>query len=159
LLRSAAIPLTSEPPKRSLKFRLVLALQKYLLNPPVRALMAIGLAPPVYALLETKGRKTGKPRVTPVGNGLVGDQFWIVTEHGTRAGYVKNIQHDPRVRVKVRRGLTIRWREGTAHLLPDDPPRERQRMLSRGHPGRTLNAFVVRTLGTSHLTIRIDLDR
>jgi len=28
--------------------------------------------------LETIGRKTGKPRRTPVGNGLVGKQFWIV---------------------------------------------------------------------------------
>jgi deazaflavin-dependent oxidoreductase (nitroreductase family) len=136
------------------KRRLVHALQKYLLNPPIRAAMQRGLVPPGYALLETKGRKTGKPRVTPVGDGLEGDSFWIVTEHGRQAGYVRNLIADPRVRLKLRSG----WRTGTARVLEDDDPRERQRLLARRHPSRRLNAFVVRALGTEHLTIRIDLD-
>jgi hypothetical protein len=50
----------------------------------------------------------------------------------------------------------LRW--GTAHLVAEDDPRQRQRQISRGKPGRALNAFVVRTLGTSLLTVRIDLD-
>ena len=69
-----------------MKHRIVHALQKYLLNPPIRLLFALGLAPPGYALLETIGRKTGKPRHTPVGDGRVGKQFWIVAEHGMKAG-------------------------------------------------------------------------
>ena len=141
-----------------MKHRIVHLLQKYVLNPPVRGLFAVGILPPSYALIETRGRKTGKPRVTPVGNGRVGDTFWIVTEHGRKAGYVRNLMHDPRVRVKVREGVRVRWRTGTAHVLPDDDPRERQRMLARGHPGRWLNAFVVRAMGTELLTVRIDLD-
>ena len=140
------------------KRRLVHALQKYLLNPPVRWALSVGLVPPSYALLETRGRKSGKPRQTPVGNGLVGDTLWIVAEHGTKAGYVRNIQANPRVRVKLREGLKLRWREGTAQALPDDDPRERQRTVAKGHPGRALNAFVVRTMGTELLTVRIDLD-
>jgi hypothetical protein len=32
------------------------------------------------ALLEIVGRKTGKLRRTPVGNGRIGAQFWIVAE-------------------------------------------------------------------------------
>jgi hypothetical protein len=34
------------------------------------------------ALLETVGHRSGLRRVTPVTNGLDGDVFWIVTEHG-----------------------------------------------------------------------------
>jgi deazaflavin-dependent oxidoreductase (nitroreductase family) len=116
--------------------------------------MRAGMVPPGYVLLETLGRKSGKRRVTPVGNGLVGDTLWIVTEHGRKAGYVRNLTANPRVRVRFRSG----WREGTAQVVEGDDPRERQRMLARGHPSRRLNAWVVRVLGTEHLTVRIDLD-
>ncbi len=85
-----------------MKHRIVHLLQKYFLNPPIKILFAIGIVPPGYALLETVGRKTGKPRRTPVGDGLVGNQFWIVAEHGVKAGYVRNIQTNPRVRLKLR---------------------------------------------------------
>jgi deazaflavin-dependent oxidoreductase (nitroreductase family) len=117
-----------------MKHRIVHFLQKYLFNPPIKLLFAIGLVPPGYALLETTGRKTGKPRRTPVGNGLVGKQFWIVTEHGQKAGYVRNIVGNPRVRLKLRNGLRACWYTGTAHLLPDDDPRERQRWLTNQVP-------------------------
>jgi deazaflavin-dependent oxidoreductase (nitroreductase family) len=53
-----------------------------------------------------KSRKTGKPRRTPVGDGRVGGQFWIVAEHDMQAGYVRNIAQNQRVRVKVRDGRT-----------------------------------------------------
>lgn len=141
-----------------MKRRIVHAFQKYVLNPPVRLAMGRGIVPPGYSLLETLGRTTGKPRCTPVGGALDGDTVWVVAEHGRAAGYVRNIQDNPRVRVKVRSGRRVEWRTGTAHVLADDDPRERQRLLSRGHPGRALNAFVVRTVGTDLLTVRIDLD-
>jgi deazaflavin-dependent oxidoreductase (nitroreductase family) len=136
------------------KYRLVHTLQHRVLNPPIRAALKAGFAPPGYVLLETTGRKSGQPRRTPVGNGLVGNTFWIVAEHGRRAGYVRNIEANPRVRIKLRRG----WVAGTGHVLPGDDPLERQRRLGRGHPLRAMNAFVVRTLGTDLLTVRIDLD-
>ncbi len=88
-----------------MKHRIVHLLQKYFLNPPIKLLFAIGIARPGYALLETLGRKTGKPRRTPVGDGCVGNQFWIVAEHGVKAGYVRNIQTNPRVRLKLREGV------------------------------------------------------
>jgi hypothetical protein len=68
-----------------MKHRIVQTLQKYVLNPPIKMLFAIGLVPPGYALLETIGRKTGKARSTPVGDARVGDRFWIVAEHGMNA--------------------------------------------------------------------------
>lgn len=138
------------------KFRAVTFVQKRLLNPVVRPLLERGVPLPGYALLETTGRTTGLARTTPVGDGLEGSTFWIVAEHGRRAAYVRNIAADPRVRVRVRG----RWRAGTAHLLPDDEPRERQRMLA-ARPGRGLrtriNSASVRRLGTDLLTVRIDL--
>lgn len=118
-------------------------------NPVTRRLLEHGLAPRTHALLETTGRKSGLPRRVPVGNGLRDGHFWIVTEHGYGADYVKNIQHDPRVRVKVGR----RWLTGTAHLLPDDDVAARLRFLKR-----PVNDALVRLVGTEHLTIRVDLE-
>jgi deazaflavin-dependent oxidoreductase (nitroreductase family) len=141
-----------------MNLRVVHFLQKYLLNPPIKLLFAIGLAPPGYALLETTGRKTGKPRRTPVGNGLVGGQFWVVAEHGQKAGYVRNIAISPRVRLKLRDGLRARWYTGTAHLLSEDDPRERQRWLANQLLSSARNAAAVRFFGTQLLTVRIDLD-
>ena len=51
-------------------------------TPPIKLLFALGIVPPGYALLETIGRKTGKTRRTPVGDGRLGKQFWLVAEHG-----------------------------------------------------------------------------
>jgi F420H(2)-dependent quinone reductase len=61
-----------------MKLRLVRAVQRYALNPPVKALFRLGLVPPGYALLETVGRRSGRPRQTPVGDGLIDQTFWIV---------------------------------------------------------------------------------
>ena len=137
---------------------IVHALQKYLLNPPIKLLFTVGIVPPGYALLETIGRKSGKPRRTPVGNGAVGNEFWIVAEHGMEAGYVRNIARNPSVRVKFHHGMMTKWRTGTAHLMPADNPLDRQRWLAKQKPGSGSNAAVVRMMGTTLLTVRIDLD-
>lgn len=122
------------------------AVAKYLVNPVVSRVAGYV---PWWALLETRGRKSGKPIRNPVGNGLEGATFWIVAEHGNQAGYVKNIKANPIVRVRV----GGRWRSGTAHVLPDDDARERQRSMRR------FNALFVRLMSTDLLTIRIDLDQ
>jgi deazaflavin-dependent oxidoreductase (nitroreductase family) len=131
------------------KRRLSTWLTTRVVNPMVRRLLERGIAPKSVALLETIGRRSGEPRRTPVGNGLRGSEFWIVTEHGRRAAYVRNIEANPRVRVKVGR----RWHEGAAHILPDEDPYERMRKL-----GRPANDTLVRLVGTEHLVIRVDLD-
>jgi deazaflavin-dependent oxidoreductase (nitroreductase family) len=132
------------------KRRLVTALQVGVLNRPVRALAARGLAPGV-ALLETTGRRSGRPRRTPVTDGLdrTTDTFWIVAEQGRSAGYVRNVEAQPRVRVRTRGG----WRGGTAHVLADDDAAARLRTLPR------LSAAAIRAMGTELVTVRIDLDR
>ena len=141
-----------------MKHRIVHTIQKYILNPPIKLALAMGLPLPGYALLETTGRKSGKSRRTPVGDGRIGKQFWLVAEHGMKAGYVLNMEHNPRVRLKLRLGLMARWHTGTAQLLPDDDPRERQRWLATHLPSSAGNARAVRLFGTQLLTVRIDLD-
>lgn len=106
-----AAPGSSSTPRRAegsgaRKRTLVIWFERHVQNPPIRAALRSGLPLPMFALLETTGRKTGMPRQNPVINGLDGDQFWIVAEHGRNAHYVRNLEADPRVRVKVGR----RWR-------------------------------------------------
>ncbi len=119
------------------------------LNPLVNAAARAGLPLPVVVILETTGRRSGKPRRVPLGKALDGDTLWVVAEHGRKASYVRNIEANPRVRVRIGR----RWRTGTAHVLADDDWRERQRRL----PNK-LNSAVVRAMATAPVTVRVDLD-
>jgi F420H(2)-dependent quinone reductase len=93
-----------------------------------------------------------------VGYGCIGNQCWLVAEHGTKAGYVRNIERDPHVRLKLRERLRYQWHTGTAYLLSDDDPRERQHWLASQLPSSAGNARAVRLFGTQLLTVRIDLD-
>ncbi|MGW7817188.1 nitroreductase/quinone reductase family protein [Streptomyces puniciscabiei] len=129
------------PGHSPLKHRLVTGFQRHLANPLNRRL-------PFQTLLETTGRTSGLPRRTPVGGRRVGRSFWLVSEFGHRSQYVRNIQADPRVRVRI----GGHWHTGTAHLLPDDDPVARLRSLPR------FNSAAVRAFGTDLLTIRVDLD-
>jgi len=134
---------------RALKRRVSKFVTVRLVNPVVRPLLEHARLPG-WALLETTGRRSGRPRRVPLGDGLRGDAFWIVTEHGWAADYVKNIQAEPRVRVKARG----RWRTGTARILEDDDPATRLKWL-----GRPVNDSMLLAVGTQQLTIRVDLDR
>ena len=131
------------------KRRVSTFLSTRLFNPVVKGAVRLGIPPPWVVILETTGRKSGEPRRTPVGKSIVGDTLWIVAEHGRKAGYVRNIEANPRVRVKVGR----KWRTGTAHPMPEDDPRERQRKM----PNK-MNAAAVRAMGSDLLTVRVDLD-
>lgn len=53
-----------------------------LIDRVTRLALRAGLGRRSKALIETVGRKSGHPRVTPVTNGLDGDIFSIVIEHG-----------------------------------------------------------------------------
>jgi deazaflavin-dependent oxidoreductase (nitroreductase family) len=135
--------------RKALKRRASRALSVRVFNPVMRRALEAGLVPRGVALLETTGRRSGQPRRVPVGDGLRGEHFWIVTEHGRHAQYVRNIERDPRVRVKVGR----RWYTGTAHILPDDDPHARLRWLRR-----PINDTGLRAMASELLVIRVDLD-
>ncbi len=99
-------------------------------------------------MIETTGRKSGKPRRTAVGGRVVDNQFWMVSEHGDHSDYVRNIKADPRVRVRI----GGQWRSGTAHLLPDNDAVQRLGDLPK------LNSAAARMMGSDLLTIRVDLN-
>ncbi|KFU83273.1 deazaflavin-dependent oxidoreductase, nitroreductase family [Amycolatopsis lurida] len=124
-----------------IKHRVATTFQRHVGNPILVRL-------PSQPVLETTGRRSGEPRRTPIGGRRVGRSFWIVSEFGEKSQYVRNIQADPRVRVR----LKGRWHTGTARLLPEDDPRARLKTLP------TVNSAAVRAIGTNLLTIRVDLD-
>lgn len=134
---------------RSRKYRIVTTVER-ISNRLTRFALRRGIAPRAFALLETTGRRTGRPRHTPVGNGCVGDVFWIVAAHGVQADWVLNLQAHPAVRVKIGRG----WRTGIAVVLPDDDALARSRTLPH-----QWDAALGRLMASSPLTIRIDLDQ
>ncbi|MBB5855086.1 nitroreductase/quinone reductase family protein [Amycolatopsis umgeniensis] len=124
-----------------IKHRVATTFQRHVGNPLLVRL-------PNQPILETTGRKSGVPRQTPIGGRRVGREFWIVSEFGEKSHYVRNIQADPRVRLRLKGQLHT----GTARLLPDDDPRARLKALPR------FNSAAVQAIGTDLLTIRVDLD-
>jgi deazaflavin-dependent oxidoreductase (nitroreductase family) len=125
---------------QQLKRRIVHTAQRLVVNP-------VGRRSP-STMLETIGRKSGQPRRTAIGGRVIGNQFWMVSEHGEHSHYVSNIKANPAVRLRIRG----QWRSGTARLLPEDDAHERLRSL----PG--FNSALVRLMGSDLLTIRVDLD-
>jgi len=140
--------------------RLVQRFDDKVIKPLMRALLRAGLAPSAFALLETTGRKTGRRRLTPVGNGLIGDTFWLIAARGRSADYVCNLVDDPAVRVKIGR----RWYCGTAALLPgDDPAHRLEEILShfgwlRRFDARALQSSIA-LAGATPVTVKIDIER
>ena len=132
-------------------------LQKSVINPLDRLAFTLRVPPPGDALLETRGRRTGRRRVTPVCDGTEGDTFWIIAQHGRSTDYVRNIEADPHVRVKGSLARTG-WRTGTAHVLDDDDAVERVRELSRGNHWLAVCLQASTSIGTDPLTVRVDLD-
>ena len=139
------------PPRR----RTIHPVQKSVVNPVIRLAFRLGIPDPGDALLETTGRRTGQPRLTPICEGLEGETFWLIAESGRQADWVRNIEANPRVR--VRSDTRADWRTGTAHIVDDDPE-ERRRILARGSLGRRLCISASKAMATSPLTVRIDLD-
>ena len=102
---------------------------------------------PGWVVLETTGRRTGKARRVPVGGRMMGGSVWIVAADPGEAGYVRNLQADPRVRVRT----GGRWRDGLAELVPDDDARRR---MFRINP---LNGLFIGIAGRDHLTIQVQV--
>ncbi|RDI46289.1 nitroreductase/quinone reductase family protein [Nocardia mexicana] len=127
--------------RRDIQHRLVTTFQRNVGNPMLRRLGA-------QTLLETTGRVSGQPRITPIGGRRSGNSFWFVSEFGERSQYIRNIRADNRVRLR----LHGQWHTGTAHVAPDDDPRARLKALPRA------NSTVVAAFGTDLLSVRIDLD-
>lgn len=132
---------------RKRRFRRTRLLQRYLLNPPLKLSAWAGLLPG-HVLVETTGRRSGKRRRTVVGMNIDGDTGWVVAEHGRQAGYVRNLEADPNVRVRVGRA----WRPARARIVAEDDPQARLDTFSRPS-----HVAAVRRFGTDLMSVRFDL--
>lgn len=86
-----------------------------------RVLYAIGLGPVIgriILLLTTTGRKSGKKRVTPLQYEKIGSDYYLGAARGLNADWVRNIQANPHVEVRV----GARHFFGTAEVV-NDPAR------------------------------------
>jgi deazaflavin-dependent oxidoreductase (nitroreductase family) len=139
---------------RSVKRRYEILFGRYTANPMIRGLFKAGITPPGMALVETRGRRTGALRHTPIMCAADGDTIWLIAQHGRHAGWVLNFEANPHVR--VRRGR--HWRTGTAELLPDDDVKARIATFSSSAVGRAVTAATFRALESQPVTVRIQLD-
>lgn len=91
-------------------------------------------------------------------DGARGDTFWLLAQRGRDADWMRNIEADPRRRVKLLSRRPTRWRSGTGQILDDDDPHECRRILDLGKPCRGLCLSASGALAADLLTVRIDLD-
>jgi len=130
------------------KFRRERAIGHYLLNPAVKGLSKLGLRTTMATELETIGRKTGQVRRVPVSAQFDDKGVWVISQHGTRSGWGRNIVDNPNVRVRDGK----QWRAGVATLRPDDD------VVARGRNFGRLGAKMVKVLETTPVSVRIDFN-
>jgi deazaflavin-dependent oxidoreductase (nitroreductase family) len=128
------------------KFRRERAIGRYLLNPAVKGLSALGVRTTMATDLETVGRKTGQARRVPVSAQFDDAGAWVICQHGTRSGWGSNILANPNVR--VRQGN--QWRTGVAKFRPDDD------VVARGRKFGLVGSKVAKALETTPVSVRID---
>ena len=102
---------------------------------------------PWWVLLETKGRRSGQRRLTPLaGAPFDGSTLSVLAGYGDASAFVKNIRADPKVRIK-RRG---RWLDGTADLMdPTSDALERVGRYARN---------VLTRVGTDPMVVKVTID-
>jgi deazaflavin-dependent oxidoreductase (nitroreductase family) len=144
----------SEKADRPTKRRWEILIGRYTANPLMRGLFKVGITPPGMALVETVGRRTGVPRRIPIMCTPEGNSLWLIAQHGRHAGWVRNFEANPRVRVRLGR----HWRNGTAELLPEDDVKARIRTFAGSAVGRAITAAGFRALESQPVTVRIDLE-
>src|SRR5579864_8193829 len=95
---------------------------KWFFRMPV-GLYQIGLADQLGSstlLLRTRGRKTGRLRVTALNYLVDGNTTYVVAGHGPASDWLRNLQADPRVQVQIGRR---RFEAGAELIL--DPAEQR----------------------------------
>ena len=86
-----------------------------IVNPITRPLAGFA---PWWVLVETRGRRTGKMRRTPLAVGpRDGHSVLVIAVHGRESAWVLNAEANPDVRVRY----LGRWHRAQAEVLPWDP--------------------------------------
>lgn len=79
--------------------------------------------------------------------------LWLIAQHGAHAGWVRNFQESPQVRVRIGR----RWLTGTAQLVSDDDVKARIATFAGTTIGRAVTAASFRALESQPVSVRIEL--
>ncbi|KAA8888062.1 nitroreductase family deazaflavin-dependent oxidoreductase [Nocardia colli] len=133
------------------KFRRERLIGRYLANPAVGLLDRIGIRSALLAELETTGAKTGQPRRVPVTVSIDEHGAWLISQHGRRSGWARNIVADPNVR--LRQGK--RWYTGTAAFVPDDDVIARARSFAKGRVPESAAEWTMKALESDPISVRI----
>ncbi|WP_433759034.1 nitroreductase family deazaflavin-dependent oxidoreductase [Nocardia sp. CA-135398] len=133
------------------KFRRERFIGRYLANPAVGLLDRIGVRSSMLAELETIGAKSGQPRRVPVTVSIDDEGAWLISQHGHRAGWARNIAANPQVR--LRQGK--RWYTGTAAFVPDDDVVARARSFAKGSAAESATAWTIKALESDPISVRI----
>lgn len=89
-----------------------------LIHWPPQIAYALGLGPLIgrlVLLLTTTGRKSGKPRVVPLQYEEIDGRIYLGSSRGVNADWVRNIQADPKVTVR----MMARRFSGAAEVVTD----------------------------------------
>ena len=145
---------TKSADKALRKFRFERSMGRIVMNPVVAALDRLGIRSSLVVELETVGRKSGEPRRVPLAGRVDGNDLWVISQHGRRAGWAHNIAANPKVRVRI----DNEWRTGTATFEPDDDVRARGRSFGgRGRLGQSATALTMRAMESDPISVRIAL--
>jgi deazaflavin-dependent oxidoreductase (nitroreductase family) len=134
------------------KFKFERSMGRIVMNPVVAALDRVGIRPSLVVELETVGRKSGEPRRVPLAGRIDGNDLWVISQHGRRAGWAYNIAANPNVRVRINN----EWRTGTATFEPDDDVRARARSFGgTGRISQSATALTMRAMESDPISVRI----
>jgi deazaflavin-dependent oxidoreductase (nitroreductase family) len=107
-----------------------------------------------FCYLTTTGRKTGRERTVEIWFGMEGDSLYLLSGGGDSAHWVKNLQADSQVKVKLGR----KSYSGTGRLVENEDEEKRARRLLAAkyqawEPGKRLSSWA-----RNSLVVAIDLD-
>ena len=104
-----------------------------------------------FCYLTTTGRRTGAPHTIEIWFGRSGDTLYLMSGGRERADWVRNVQHDPNVRVRV--GAQVRT--AVARLVEpgtDEDALARRLLLEKYQRGDELTGW-----GRNSLPVALDL--
>jgi len=128
-----------------------------LMHWPPRIAYAVGLGPligNIVLLLTTIGRRSGKPRVTPLQYEEIEGRIYLGAALGPQADWFRNIQANPRVEVR----LKSRIFPGSAEAITD-PERVANFLEDRYRRHPRMIAAMLRAEGLRVPPVRSDLER
>ncbi|MGD9619594.1 MAG: nitroreductase family deazaflavin-dependent oxidoreductase [Mycolicibacterium sp.] len=133
------------------KFRRERLIGRYLANPAIGLLSRLGIRTTYATELQTVGAKTGLRRSVPVSAAFDDRGAWVISQHGRRSGWARNVAANPQVRIRQGR----QWRTGTAAFMPDDDVVARGRTFAPNRILAPLVSVTFRALASDPISVRI----